>query len=159
MAGLEELVHMVVRQATATVASAATAVASTRSSSQGCPSDNDYNGQIGARISAIFVILIGSLFGKQARVISQGTSMLTEPIGAVFPVFAQKNQGLKVPQWAFFIAKYFGSGVIIATAFIHVSPDTTYIAPSYELGMQQTDLCSCSHLRVMLLPTHALRDR
>jgi hypothetical protein len=26
-----------------------------------------------------------------------------------------------VPSWAFFIAKYFGSGVIVATAFIHVS--------------------------------------
>lgn len=26
-----------------------------------------------------------------------------------------------MPEWAFFIAKYFGSGVIIATAFIHVS--------------------------------------
>ncbi|MCJ1379917.1 hypothetical protein MMC17_003020 [Xylographa soralifera] len=102
MAGLEELAHIVVRQATTAAAAAATAVASIPSSSQGCPSDNDYNGQMGARVSAIFVILIGSLFG------------------AVFPVFAQKNQGLKVPQWAFFIAKYFGSGVIIATAFIHL---------------------------------------
>ncbi|MCJ1421289.1 hypothetical protein MMC32_007651 [Xylographa parallela] len=112
MAGLEELAHIVVRQATtaaaSAAASAATAIASAPPSSQGCPSDNDYNGQMGARISAIFVILIGSFFG------------------AVFPVFAQKNQGLKVPQWAFFIAKYFGSGVIIATAFIHL------LAPACE---------------------------
>jgi hypothetical protein len=28
---------------------------------------------------------------------------------------------MKVPPLAFFITKYFGSGVIIATAFIHVS--------------------------------------
>lgn len=28
---------------------------------------------------------------------------------------------MAVPKLAFFIAKYFGSGVIIATAFIHVS--------------------------------------
>lgn len=42
-------------------------------------------------------------------------------IGAAFPVFAARNRGIGVPAWAFFIAKYFGSGVIIATAFIHVS--------------------------------------
>ena len=41
--------------------------------------------------------------------------------GACFPVFAKRHRGLGVPDWAFFIAKYFGSGVIIATAFIHVS--------------------------------------
>ncbi|MCJ1285988.1 hypothetical protein MMC26_005330 [Xylographa opegraphella] len=102
MAAFEELAHMVVRQATTAAGSAATAIATSPSSSDGCPADNDYNGQMGARISAIFVILVGSLFG------------------AVFPVFAHKNQGLKVPEWAFFIAKYFGSGVIIATAFIHL---------------------------------------
>lgn len=41
--------------------------------------------------------------------------------GAVFPVYANRHKGIGVPEWAFFIAKYFGSGVIIATAFIHVS--------------------------------------
>jgi len=35
-------------------------------------------------------------------------------------VFAKRNRSLGVPDWAFFIAKYFGSGVIIATAFIHL---------------------------------------
>lgn len=29
---------------------------------------------------------------------------------------------MRVPKSAFFVAKYFGSGVIITTAFIHVSP-------------------------------------
>ena len=69
---------MVVRQATTAVASAATAIASTPSVSQGCPSENDYNGQIGARVSAIFVILIGSLFGRPARAVNQETPMLTD---------------------------------------------------------------------------------
>jgi zinc transporter 1/2/3 len=46
--------------------------------------------------------------------------------GAVFPVFARRNRSLGVPDWAFFIAKYFGSGVIIATAFIHL------LAPANE---------------------------
>lgn len=41
-------------------------------------------------------------------------------IGAAFPVFAQRHEGVGVPEWAFFAVKYFGSGVIIATAFIHV---------------------------------------
>lgn len=41
--------------------------------------------------------------------------------GAGFPVFARRHKGLRVPEWSFFIAKYFGSGIIIATAFIHVS--------------------------------------
>lgn len=67
-----------------------------------CDGGNEYDGRLGVRISAIFVILVGSLWG------------------AWFPVFAKRRPGLKVPEVAFFIAKYFGSGVIIATAFIHV---------------------------------------
>ncbi|KAL8717017.1 MAG: hypothetical protein Q9225_005705 [Loekoesia sp. 1 TL-2023] len=46
--------------------------------------------------------------------------------GATFPVYAARHRGVGVPQWAFFIAKYFGSGVIIATAFIHL------LAPANE---------------------------
>jgi len=68
-----------------------------------CDSGNDYNGLMGPRISSIFVILVGSF------------------LGAWFPVFASRHRGIGVPEWAFFIAKYFGSGVIVATAFIHVS--------------------------------------
>jgi hypothetical protein len=42
-------------------------------------------------------------------------------IGALFPVFANRNKGLGIPGWVFFFVKFFGSGVIVATAFIHVS--------------------------------------
>ncbi|GAB7338268.1 hypothetical protein MBLNU457_4590t1 [Dothideomycetes sp. NU457] len=73
-----------------------------------CDSGNGYDGRMGVRISAIFVILVGSL------------------LGAWFPVFAKRHRGVGVPEWAFFIAKYFGSGVIIATAFIHL------LAPGVE---------------------------
>ncbi|KAF1958915.1 low-affinity zinc ion transporter-like protein [Byssothecium circinans] len=73
-----------------------------------CDSGNEYDGRLGLRISAIFVILVGST------------------LGAVFPVFARRNKSLHVPEWAFFVAKYFGSGVIIATAFIHL------LAPANE---------------------------
>ncbi|ORY02474.1 low-affinity zinc ion transporter-like protein [Clohesyomyces aquaticus] len=73
-----------------------------------CNSGNDYDGRLDLRISAVFVILVGSM------------------LGAVFPVYAKRHQGLGVPDWAFFVAKYFGSGVIIATAFIHL------LAPANE---------------------------
>ncbi|KAK7525544.1 putative plasma membrane low affinity zinc ion transporter [Phyllosticta citriasiana] len=67
-----------------------------------CSSDNDYDGRMGLRISSIFVILVGS------------------GLGACFPVFARRHAGSAVPEWVFFSTKYFGSGVIIATAFIHL---------------------------------------
>ncbi|KAF2440375.1 putative Low-affinity zinc transporter of the plasma membrane [Karstenula rhodostoma CBS 690.94] len=90
-----ELAHLVLRQAE-------------EPSPVRCSSSNDYDGRIGIRISSIFVILVGSMFG------------------AVFPVFARRNRQLGIPESLFFIAKYFGSGVIIATAFIHL------LAPANE---------------------------
>ncbi|KAJ9133999.1 Zinc-regulated transporter 2 [Pleurostoma richardsiae] len=67
-----------------------------------CDSGNDYDGRLGLRISSIFVILIGAL------------------LGAVLPVFLARTKRFQVPKLAFFVAKYFGSGVIVATAFIHL---------------------------------------
>ncbi|EPS30396.1 Zinc-regulated transporter 1 [Penicillium oxalicum] len=74
-----------------------------------CDSGNEFDGRLGLRISSIFVIMIGSTFG------------------ALFPVFARRFVGSGgLPGWAFFFAKYFGSGVIVATAFIHL------LAPAEE---------------------------
>ena len=77
-----------------------------------CETSNEYDGRIGLRISAIFVILFGST------------------LGAVLPVWArndpQSSKKSKVPSWVFFVAKFFGSGVIVATAFIHL------LAPAHE---------------------------
>lgn len=42
-------------------------------------------------------------------------------LGAGFPVAAKKLPWLKVPQKVFFVCKHFGTGVLIATAFVHVS--------------------------------------
>ena len=67
-----------------------------------CDNGNDYNGMMGARISAVFVILIGSAFG------------------AFFPILSSRYSFIRMPSWCFFLAKYFGSGVIVATAFIHL---------------------------------------
>ncbi|KAK2733656.1 hypothetical protein FQN57_002053 [Myotisia sp. PD_48] len=71
-----------------------------------CETGNGYNGHLELRISAIFAILVGSMFG------------------ALFPVIARNdpysNRKCRMPSWVFFAAKFFGSGVIIATAFIHL---------------------------------------
>ncbi|KXG52129.1 Zinc/iron permease, fungal/plant [Penicillium griseofulvum] len=73
--------------------------------------ENEYNGQLGARISAIFVILICS------------------SAATFFPVLAQRAPRLRIPIYAYLFAKYFGAGVIIATAFIHL------LDPAYaEIG-------------------------
>ncbi|EOD52862.1 putative plasma membrane low affinity zinc ion protein [Neofusicoccum parvum UCRNP2] len=88
--------HLVLRQETTDAADAAADTA------PACDTGNEFDGRIGVRVSAIFVILVGSL------------------LGAWFPVFARRHAGMGVPEWAFFVAKFFGSGVIIATAFIHL---------------------------------------
>lgn len=73
-----------------------------------CDTGNDYDGRLGLRISSIFVIMLGSC------------------LGAVAPIMLARSSRMKVPKTAFFVAKYFGSGVIIATAFIHL------LAPANE---------------------------
>ncbi|RMY50532.1 hypothetical protein D0865_06852 [Hortaea werneckii] len=70
--------------------------------------ENEYNGQLGARVSAIFVVLVVS-------------TTLT-----FFPVIATRAPRIKIPLYVYLFARYFGSGVIIATAFIHL------LQPSYE---------------------------
>ncbi|KIW17809.1 hypothetical protein PV08_05004 [Exophiala spinifera] len=67
-----------------------------------CDTGNEYDGRMGLRVAALFIIWV------------------TSTIGASFPIFANRHKGLKVPDWVFFICKYFGSGVIVATAFIHL---------------------------------------
>ena len=42
-------------------------------------------------------------------------------LGAGFPVVAKKVKWVKIPAKTFFICKHFGTGVLIATAFVHVS--------------------------------------
>lgn len=61
---------------------------------------NEYNGKLGARISALFVILIVS------------TAV------TFFPVVAARVPALRIPVYVYLFARYFGAGVIIATAVI-----------------------------------------
>ena len=61
---------------------------------------NEYNGSLGARVSAVFVILV--------------TSAAT----TFFPVMATRLTKFRIPTYVYLFARYFGAGVIVATAFI-----------------------------------------
>ncbi len=87
------------------------------------PSSTDY---WGLRIASIFVIFVGSA------------------IGALLPVFLARTSRMRVPKLCFFVAKYFGTGVILATAWMHLlSPASdnfrdeclANILPDYDWAM------------------------
>jgi solute carrier family 39 (zinc transporter), member 1/2/3 len=81
-------------------------------------SGNDYNGQLGARISALFVILVVST------------------VVTFFPVVAKRVPRLRIPLYVYLFARYFGAGVIVATAFIHLlDPAYSEIGPQTCVGM------------------------
>ncbi|SMN21088.1 similar to Saccharomyces cerevisiae YLR130C ZRT2 Low-affinity zinc transporter of the plasma membrane [Maudiozyma saulgeensis] len=67
-----------------------------------CDTESDYNGSDNLRILAVFMILISSA------------------LGSFFPILSSRYSFIKLPQWCFFLAKFFGSGVIVATAFVHL---------------------------------------
>jgi solute carrier family 39 (zinc transporter), member 1/2/3 len=64
--------------------------------------------QLGLRIASIFIIGAASF------------------VGAVFPIVLARQRWVKVPKLTFFIFKYIGTGVIIATAWLHL------LAPAAE---------------------------
>jgi len=67
-----------------------------------CGNGGGANTYFGLRVASVFIILVSST------------------LGASFPVIAKRVSWLRIPKGAFDFAKYFGSGVIIATAFIHL---------------------------------------
>lgn len=79
---------------------------------------NEYNGRLGVRISALFVIMIVS------------TAV------TFFPVLATRMRRLRIPLYVYLFARYFGAGVIIATAFIHLlDPAYEEIGPASCVGL------------------------
>ena len=79
---------------------------------------NDFDGRMPARLSAIFVLLV--------------TSTLT----TVFPIVAIRIRRLRIPRYIYLFARYFGAGVIIATAFIHLlDPAYEEIGPASCVGL------------------------
>ncbi|KAL5348032.1 hypothetical protein ACLOAV_006512 [Pseudogymnoascus australis] len=80
--------------------------------------ENEYNGRLGDRISALFVILAVS------------------SAATFFPVIATRVPRLRIPVYVYLFARYFGAGVIIATAFIHLlDPAYGKIGPNTCVGM------------------------
>ena len=68
MASPGDLVNVAVRQvATAAASSAAVGATPTGGDTPACSVGNGYDGRMGVRISAIFVILVGSLFGMSVH--------------------------------------------------------------------------------------------
>lgn len=65
----------------------------------GSPADDTRRG---LRIASIFIILVASLFG------------------ALAPVLLARQTRMHVPKFTFFLCKYVGTGVIIATAWMHL---------------------------------------
>ncbi|KAF5641740.1 zinc-regulated transporter 1 [Fusarium tjaetaba] len=79
---------------------------------------NQYDGPLGIRIGSLFVILVVS------------TAV------TFFPVVATRIPRLKIPLYVYLFARYFGSGVIIATAFVHLlDPAYSEIGPASCVGM------------------------
>ncbi|MBW0507397.1 hypothetical protein O181_047112 [Austropuccinia psidii MF-1] len=75
---------------------------SSSDSDSNCVYPHELNAQLGLRVGGIFVLLFTSMFGT------------------LFPILVRRSKLLSIPPAAYDVAKYFGSGVIIATAFIHL---------------------------------------
>ncbi|KAF7334697.1 ZIP-like iron-zinc transporter [Mycena venus] len=72
------------------------------SDSEDCTAVNNPDTYLHLRVASVFIVLACAT------------------AGTLFPVLARRSQWLHVPKFVFDFAKYFGSGVIIATAFIHL---------------------------------------
>ncbi|KAF5383718.1 hypothetical protein D9615_003583 [Tricholomella constricta] len=110
-----------------------------------CGSGGGADDFFGLRIASIFVILVGS------------------SAGALFPVLARRSSWLHVPKAVFDFAKYFGSGVIIATAFIHLlapaldALSSPCLAPGWRQYPYALALCMLSIFSIFLVELIAFR--
>ncbi|KAG7443574.1 ZIP-like iron-zinc transporter [Guyanagaster necrorhizus] len=110
-----------------------------------CGSGGGADSYFGLRVASIFIILVGS------------------SSGALFPVLARRSTWLHVPTAVFDFAKYFGSGVIIATAFIHLlAPaldelQSECLAQGWQTYPYALALCMLSIFSIFLLELIAFR--
>lgn len=75
---------------------------SSEESTHTCDSSNNYNGHELLRIGAIFMVMTSSA------------------LGAFLPLLSSKYSSIRLPHWVWFFAKFFGSGVIVATGLVHL---------------------------------------
>ncbi|PHH75937.1 hypothetical protein CDD80_1933 [Ophiocordyceps camponoti-rufipedis] len=70
-----------------------------------CGSEKEEQGyDLGLHVLGLFLVLIFSI------------------VGCGFPVVAKKIKWVKIPPKIFFACKHFGTGVLVATAFVHLLP-------------------------------------
>lgn len=94
-------------------------------------SGDEFDGRLGQRIAALFTILVVS------------TAV------TFFPVVAKRVKWLKVPLYIYLFARYFGAGVIVATAFVHL------LDPAYgEIGYVFPAILSAHAKYRILAQTH-----
>ncbi|KAI3403247.1 hypothetical protein KGF56_003953 [Candida oxycetoniae] len=87
-----------------------------------CITRNEYNGtHFAARVSTVPVLFILSA------------------LGSFTPLIATYSQKFKMPSWIFFMIKFFGSGVIIATGFIHLLAESSEALTNECLGAPFTE--------------------
>ncbi|KAJ7214246.1 ZIP-like iron-zinc transporter [Mycena haematopus] len=114
-------------------------------SSPECGNIDNGNTFWGVRIASVFVIWVC------------GTS------GTLFPILAKRSTWLHLPKPVFEFAKYFGSGVIIATAFIHLlSPaldelSNPCLSPAWAEYPYALALCLLSIFSIFILELVAFR--
>jgi zinc transporter 1/2/3 len=71
---IRQTAHILARQVAADGGNEGTIQVPIRGTPGHCDAGNEYNGDLGLRISAIFVILVGSLFGKYMLSLTRETS-------------------------------------------------------------------------------------
>ncbi|KAJ7227835.1 ZIP-like iron-zinc transporter [Mycena haematopus] len=114
-------------------------------SSDDCTAVTNPNTYMQLRVASVFIVLVCA------------TS------GTLFPVLARRSKWLHVPKSVFNFAKYFGSGVIIATAFIHLlSPgldelSSPCLSPAWSEYPYALALCLLSIFSIFILELIAFR--
>ncbi|KAJ6481225.1 ZIP-like iron-zinc transporter [Mycena vitilis] len=99
----------------------------------------------------------------QLRIASVFIVLVCATTGTLFPVLARRSKWLHVPKSVFDFAKYFGSGVIIGTAFIHLlSPgleelSSPCLAPGWSEYPYALALCLLSIFSIFILELVAFR--
>ncbi|KAK7024950.1 ZIP-like iron-zinc transporter [Favolaschia claudopus] len=115
------------------------------SDSDDCSAVNNPDTYLHLRIASVFIVLVCAT------------------AGTLFPVLARRSKWLHVPKSVFDFAKYFGSGVIIATAFIHLlSPgleelSSPCLSPGWSEYPYALALCLLSIFSIFIVELIAFR--
>ena len=102
----------------------------------------DPDGAIPTRFGVSLGIFLVSLFGEPVclnifYVYVSLTLSTTNPTRAAvsFPSLSKSVKYVRIPSIVFFLGKHFGTGVILATAFVHLLPDAFKSLDSHWTGL------------------------